>query len=74
MVQDEGIGIPEPEQADMFESFHRGSNVGSIEGTGLGLSIVKKAVELHGGHIDLHSRPGSGTRFRIHLPLAEVRA
>ena len=69
VVQDQGIGIPEAEQADMFESFHRGSNVGSIEGTGLGLSIVKKAVDLHGGQIDLHSRPGSGTCFRIQLPL-----
>ena len=67
-VQDQGIGIPEDEQADMFDSFHRASNVGDIEGTGLGLSIVKKAVELHGGTITVQSAAGAGTRFCILLP------
>lgn len=68
-VRDQGIGIPPNEQADMFDSFHRASNVGDIEGTGLGLSIVKKSVELHGGSIEVQSQPGVGTCFRIRLPL-----
>jgi len=45
-IQDQGIGIPPKDQAGLFESFHRASNVGQIPGTGLGLAIVKKAVEL----------------------------
>ncbi len=73
-VQDEGIGIPENEQADMFDSFHRASNVGDIEGTGLGLSIVKKSVELHGGTITVQSRAGAGTQFCILLPQEEHSA
>lgn len=67
-IEDHGIGIPESEQADLFDSFHRASNVGDIEGTGLGLSIVKKAVELHGGTISLRSRVGEGTSFEVLLP------
>ncbi len=73
-IQDQGIGIPEQEQADLFDAFHRASNVGDIEGTGLGLSIVKKAVELHGGTLSLHSRPGAGTRFDIVFPSVEIVA
>jgi signal transduction histidine kinase len=52
-VQDQGIGIPEADQAALFESFRRASNVGTIEGTGLGLSIVKRYVELQGGEINV---------------------
>jgi signal transduction histidine kinase len=69
-VQDQGIGIPENEQADMFDSFQRASNVGDIEGTGLGLSIVKKSVELHGGSVAVQSKPGQGTLVQIILPMA----
>src|SRR5690606_30756005 len=54
-VRDEGIGIPESDQAELFSVFHRGSNVGSISGTGLGLTIVKQAVELHQGALHVES-------------------
>ncbi len=68
-VQDEGIGIPDTEQQNLFESFHRASNVGTIPGTGLGLAIVKKSVELHGGQIAVKSVVGVGTTFTVILPV-----
>ncbi|NEP00782.1 MAG: hybrid sensor histidine kinase/response regulator [Symploca sp. SIO2E9] len=71
-IKDQGIGIPVESQARLFESFHRGSNVGSIQGIGLGLSIVKKCVELYGGQITCHSEVGVGTMFRVTLPLARA--
>lgn len=67
-VQDEGIGIPPADQAQLFNSFHRASNVGTISGTGLGLAIVKKSVELHGGQITVRSEVGVGTTFTVTLP------
>jgi signal transduction histidine kinase len=66
-VTDQGIGIPPEEQADLFESFHRASNVGDIPGTGLGLAIVKNSVERHGGEIQVASRPGEGTCFTVRI-------
>ncbi len=50
-IQDSGIGIPAEDLSQLFESFHRAKNVGTIPGTGLGLAIVKKCVDLHGGQI-----------------------
>jgi len=69
LIQDWGIGIPEQEQQQLFESFYRGQNVGNIPGTGLGLCIVKKFVDLHNGKISLKSQVGVGTTFKITLPL-----
>ncbi len=66
-VQDQGIGIPASDLPELFEPFHRGSNVSDIKGTGLGLTIVKKSVEMHGGAIDVHSELGRGTVFRVTL-------
>ena len=71
-VGDQGIGIPVEDQARLFESFHRASNVGNRQGTGLGLVIVKKAVELHGGTISIDSKVDAGTRISVQLPLAPV--
>ncbi len=68
-VSDHGIGIPSDEIGHLFESFHRSSNVGSIQGTGLGLAIVKNSVDLHGGRIAVHSELGKGTCFTVRLPL-----
>jgi signal transduction histidine kinase len=67
-VADQGIGIPPDELSHLFESFHRASNVGTIQGTGLGLAIVKNAVEMHGGGIDVTSTLGEGTTFTVRLP------
>jgi PAS domain S-box-containing protein len=68
-VRDEGIGIPEADQAKLFDSFHRASNVGTISGTGLGLAIAKKSVDLHGGTIAVQSEVKAGTTFTVTLPL-----
>ena len=67
-VSDQGIGIPPDEIPHLFESFHRASNVGSIQGTGLGLAIVKNAVQAHGGTITVESELGAGTLFTVRLP------
>jgi len=72
-VGDQGIGIPVQDQARLFESFHRASNVGNRQGTGLGLVIVKKAVDLHGGTISIDSKVDAGTRISVRLPMRDVR-
>ena len=71
-VQDQGIGIPEPDQADIFSAFRRGGNVGSIKGTGVGLYIVKKCAQLQGGRLTLHSQAGQGSTFTFHFPWQPV--
>ncbi len=68
-IQDSGIGIPIQEQKQLFQPFHRASNVGKIPGTGLGLAIVKKSVEAHGGEIYVQSQEGIGSTFTVTLPL-----
>jgi signal transduction histidine kinase len=68
-VCDQGIGIPESDVAQLFQTFHRGSNVGERPGSGLGLVIVKRCVELHGGTISLVSPAGAGTTVTVRLPL-----
>jgi len=65
-VKDNGIGIPEKDRKQLFQSFHRGSNVGATSGTGLGLTIVKEAVDIHGGEIAFTSV--EGTTFTVTLP------
>jgi PAS domain S-box-containing protein len=67
-VQDRGIGIPAGDLPRLFETFHRGANVGNIQGTGIGLNIVKECVELHQGTIEVESEPGRGTIFHVRLP------
>ncbi|MDT7514892.1 ATP-binding protein [Rhodoferax mekongensis] len=66
-VSDQGIGIPLADQPQLFESFHRASNVGNISGTGLGLSIVREAVQCHGGSISVESATGKGSTFTVVL-------
>jgi PAS domain S-box-containing protein len=68
-VIDRGIGIPEGDLGELFLAFHRCSNVGSIPGTGLGLVIVNRCVNLHGGRVEVASRPGQGTTFTVRLPV-----
>ena len=67
-VSDQGIGIPEKEIPNLFQPFHRATNVRDISGTGLGLVIVKEYIETHGGKISVKSKLNEGTTFTITLP------
>ena len=66
-VADDGPGIPKDVLPRIFDPFFTTKDVG--EGSGLGLSIVHGIVERHGGHIDVESEPGQGTKFSISFPL-----
>ncbi|SRR5581483_938482 len=66
-VSDTGGGIPQEQINRIFEPFYTTKK----KGTGLGLMIVQRIVRLHGGKIELESRVGHGTTFRIWLPLYE---
>jgi len=70
-VTDQGIGIPAADLPQIFERFHRGTNVDDrrFAGMGLGLFICKGIVEQHGGHISVDSRVGTGSTFHVVLPL-----
>jgi PAS domain S-box-containing protein len=68
-LRDCGVGIPQQDQAGLFNAFHRASNVGARAGTGLGLVIVKRCVDLHGGSIRVESKVGEGTTVTVRLPV-----
>jgi PAS domain S-box-containing protein len=67
-VADDGCGISPENLPKLFDPFFTTKPVG--EGTGLGLSITHGIVAGHGGRIEVDSRVGEGTRFRIYLPLS----
>ena len=66
-VADDGSGIPKHVLPHIFDPFFTTKDVG--EGSGLGLSIVHGIIERHGGHIDVESELGQGTKFSISFPL-----
>jgi len=70
-VTDTGIGIAPEDLPHVFERFYRTDRARGRDtgGTGLGLAIVKGAVDAMGGEIAVESRPGSGSRFTILLPM-----
>jgi K+-sensing histidine kinase KdpD len=71
-VLDEGMGIPEPERAAIFDKFQRASNVrhSHIPGNGLGLFICRSIIAAHGGEIAVEAPAGAGTCITFTLPLA----
>jgi two-component system cell cycle sensor histidine kinase/response regulator CckA len=71
-VEDTGTGIPAAVLAHIWEPFF--TTKGSGKGTGLGLSMVRNIVENHNGFISVKTQPGSGTTFRVYLPVADVPA
>lgn len=75
-VEDSGIGIPEEDQAHIFERFYRvdKSHSREIGGTGLGLAIARNAVLVHRGSIKVYSNEGEGTTFTVRIPLIYVAA
>jgi signal transduction histidine kinase/DNA-binding response OmpR family regulator len=67
-VADTGIGIPQDEQAHIFERFHRVSNVDQQPGAGIGLALVSEMSAAHGGSVGVTSAPGEGSQFIVTLP------
>lgn len=67
-VKDEGMGIPEEDQSNLFNRFFRAKNVTNIQGTGLGLNIIARYVELLRGNITFESHLEKGTTFTIVIP------
>jgi two-component system, sensor histidine kinase and response regulator len=72
-VIDHGRGVPIAEQATIFEIFYQiNRQAFEDQGAGAGLPIVRKIAELHGGSASLESVQGQGSRFSIHLPVAQI--
>lgn len=68
-VTDEGIGISEDDQMNLFDSFFRGGNALNIQGSGLGLHIVKRYINLLEGKVILQSQLNKGTTVTVKFPV-----
>lgn len=66
-ITDTGCGIPEKDRQRIFDPFFTSKGVG--EGTGLGLSVSHGIVRAHGGMVEVDSKVGEGSTFRIYLPV-----
>lgn len=69
-VKDEGTGIPEEEQAQVFKRFYRGENALKQEGNGIGLYLVRIILQREHGYIKVSSVQGMGSCFKMYLPNA----
>lgn len=67
-VKDEGLGIPEGKLSTIFNLFERGDAPGGISGLGLGLYICKEIIKMHNGDIEVESKIGKGSNFKVILP------
>lgn len=65
LVQDNGIGIAEEEQAAIFRRFYRSERVNGMKGIGLGLYLAREIIARQGGYISLKSEPGKGSLFQV---------
>ena len=71
IIRDNGCGIAQDKLAKIFNPFYTTKK----NGTGLGMGIAKKVMDAHSGRIEVQSEPGTGTEFRLSIPLADaVRA
>jgi hypothetical protein len=68
VIRDNGCGIPEDKLAKIFNPFYTTKK----NGTGLGMGIAKKVMDAHSGRIEVQSKPGTGTEFRLSIPLADA--
>ena len=67
-VSDTGAGIPEEEQAKVFQRFYRGEAHREEEGVGIGLYLVRQIAQGQGGYVKVSARPGAGSTFSLYLP------
>ena len=72
-VTDTGPGIPESEQARIFQRFYRSPSASEAEGVGIGLYLARQIAAGQGGYLKVSSRPGEGSTFSLFLPRAEER-
>ncbi len=70
LFADDGPGIPEKQQEQLFQLFYRTPGASKFSGTGLGLYIVKTITERHEGTISVFSKEKEGTTFKISLPIS----
>lgn len=72
-IEDTGIGMPADVLSRIFDKFYRGPEARMIEsqGLGLGLTLVQQFVSAHAGRLEVESAAGSGSKFKVWLPLAE---
>jgi signal transduction histidine kinase len=70
-IKDSGKGIPEDKIPSIFNRFYRIDRSDSL-GFGIGLAIVKELVTALGGKIEVESKVGQGTTFKINLPVADL--
>ncbi|HZD42183.1 MAG TPA: HAMP domain-containing sensor histidine kinase, partial [Terriglobales bacterium] len=68
-VRDSGAGISSSEIHEIWTRLYRGDRSRSQPGLGLGLSLVKAIVQAHEGQVEVHSNPGAGSTFTVHLPI-----
>ena len=67
-VEDDGMGIAEAEQAQIFGRFYRSQAAADEKGVGIGLYLAREIIEKEGGYIKLKSKPGAGSCFSVFLP------
>ncbi len=68
LCSDNGIGMTEQEQANLFDLFYRGEQSRDAEGYGIGMTLVQKIVRMHQGEITVRSMKDEGTTFLVQLP------
>jgi PAS domain S-box-containing protein len=71
-IRDNGLGIPQEQQAALFTEFARADSSKSVPGLGLGLALAQKAAARHGGRVWVESTPGVGSTFFLALPEAST--
>lgn len=71
-IEDNGIGIAEKEQAQVFGRFYRSQSVADRQGVGIGLYLAREIITKEGGYIKLSSKEGEGSLFSVFLPRTEA--
>ncbi|MEM5817826.1 MAG: sensor histidine kinase, partial [Desulfitobacterium hafniense] len=70
-ISDQGMGIAEAEQSQIFARFYRSPAVSGQEGVGLGLFLAREILAAGGGYIKVSAKPGQGAVFSVFLPTEE---